>query len=37
VRHDHAAHITSWLKVLKNDKRVTFSADAHALAWRAKS
>ncbi|MEL6521057.1 MAG: zincin-like metallopeptidase domain-containing protein [Pseudomonadota bacterium] len=27
---DHAAYIKSWLKVLKNDKRVIFSAAAHA-------
>ncbi|WP_319799750.1 zincin-like metallopeptidase domain-containing protein [Roseobacter weihaiensis] len=30
VRTDHAAYIQSWLKVLKEDKRVIFSAAAHA-------
>lgn len=30
VREDHAAYISSWLKVLKGDKRAVFSAAAHA-------
>lgn len=30
VRDDHAAHIDSWLKVLKDDKRAIFTAAAHA-------
>jgi antirestriction protein ArdC len=30
VREDHAAYIDHWLKVLKDDKRVIFSAAAHA-------
>ena len=30
VRHDHAAYIGSWLKVLKNDKRAIFTAAGHA-------
>jgi antirestriction protein ArdC len=30
VREDHAAYITSWLTVLKNDKRAIFSAASHA-------
>ncbi len=29
-REDHAAYIASWLKVLKDDKRLIFSAAAHA-------
>lgn len=29
-REDHAAYISSWLKVLRNDKRAIFSAAAHA-------
>ena len=29
-REDHAAYISSWLKVLKNDKRAIFTAAAHA-------
>jgi antirestriction protein ArdC len=29
-RHDHAAYIASWLKVLKNDKRAVFTAAGHA-------
>jgi antirestriction protein ArdC len=29
-RHDHAAYIASWLKVLKNDKRAVFTAASHA-------
>lgn len=29
-REDHAAHLGSWLKVLKDDKRCIFSAAAHA-------
>ncbi|MHA6266338.1 ArdC family protein [Aliiroseovarius sp. CAU 1755] len=29
-RDDHAAYISSWLKVLKGDKRAIFSAAAHA-------
>jgi len=29
-RPDHAAYISSWLKVLKEDKRAIFSAAAHA-------
>ena len=31
IRDDHAGYIASWLQVLKNDKRVIFSAAAHAL------
>lgn len=30
VRDDHAAYIGSWLKALKDDKRLIFSAAAHA-------
>lgn len=30
VREDHAAYIASWLKVLKDDKRLVFSAASHA-------
>jgi len=30
VREDHAAYISDWLEVLKNDKRAIFSAAAHA-------
>jgi Zincin-like metallopeptidase len=30
VREDHAAYISSWLNVLKNDKRAVFSAASHA-------
>ena len=30
VREDHAAYISGWLEVLKNDKRAIFSAAAHA-------
>jgi antirestriction protein ArdC len=30
VRDDHAAYISTWLTVLKNDKRAIFSAAAHA-------
>jgi antirestriction protein ArdC len=30
VREDHAAYISSWLKVLKGDKRAIFSAASHA-------
>ncbi len=30
VREDHAAYITCWLQVLRNDKRAIFSAAAHA-------
>lgn len=30
VREDHAAYIASWLKALKDDKRLIFSAAAHA-------
>lgn len=30
ARDDHAAYIASWLKVLKQDKRATFTAAAHA-------
>jgi len=30
IRDDHAAYISSWLKVLKEDKRAIFSAAAHA-------
>ena len=30
VRDDHAAYIASWLTVLKNDKRLIFTAAAHA-------
>ncbi|WP_065331615.1 ArdC family protein [Tritonibacter mobilis] len=29
-RPDHAAYISSWLKVLKNDKRAIFTAASHA-------
>jgi antirestriction protein ArdC len=29
-RDDHAAYISSWLKVLKNDKRAVFQAASHA-------
>jgi antirestriction protein ArdC len=29
-RHDHAAYIASWLKVLRNDKRAVFTAASHA-------
>ncbi len=30
VREDHAAYISSWLQVLKGDKRMIFTATAHA-------
>ena len=30
IREDHAAYISHWLTVLKNDKRAIFSAAAHA-------
>jgi antirestriction protein ArdC len=30
VRDDHAAYIASWLKALRNDKRLIFTAAAHA-------
>jgi antirestriction protein ArdC len=30
VREDHAAYIASWLKVLKDDKRLIVSAASHA-------
>lgn len=30
VREDHAAYISSWLKVLKGDKRAIFTAASHA-------
>jgi antirestriction protein ArdC len=30
IREDHAAYIASWLKALKDDKRLIFSAAAHA-------
>jgi len=30
VREDHAAYIGSWLKALRDDKRLIFSAAAHA-------
>ena len=30
TREDHAAYITSWLQVLKNDKRAIFTAASHA-------
>jgi antirestriction protein ArdC len=30
IRDDHAAYIESWLKALKNDKKLIFSAAAHA-------
>ena len=30
VREDHAAYIATWLTVLKDDKRLIFSAAAHA-------
>jgi antirestriction protein ArdC len=29
-RDDHAAYIESWLKVLRDDKRLIFTAAAHA-------
>ncbi|KOF18513.1 hypothetical protein AC244_14265 [Ensifer adhaerens] len=29
-RDDHAAYIASWLKALKNDKRLVFQMAAHA-------
>ena len=29
-REDHAAYISNWLTVLKNDKRAIFTAAAHA-------
>jgi antirestriction protein ArdC len=30
VREDHAAYIASWLKALPDDKRLIFTAAAHA-------
>jgi antirestriction protein ArdC len=30
VRDDHAAYIASWLKALRDDKRLIFTAAAHA-------
>jgi len=30
IREDHAAYLSSWLKVLKEDKRAIFTAAAHA-------
>ena len=30
IREDHAAYIESWLKALKNDKKLIFTAAAHA-------
>jgi antirestriction protein ArdC len=30
IREDHAAYIATWLKVLKDDKRLIFSAASHA-------
>jgi antirestriction protein ArdC len=30
VREDHSAYIANWLKALKDDKRLIFSAAAHA-------
>jgi antirestriction protein ArdC len=30
LREDHASYISSWIKVLKNDKRAVFQAAAHA-------
>jgi antirestriction protein ArdC len=30
VRDDHASYIASWLKALKDDKRLIFTAAAHA-------
>ena len=30
VREDHAAYIATWLKALKDDKRLIFAAAAHA-------
>jgi antirestriction protein ArdC len=30
IREDHAAYIASWLKALKDDKRLIFSAASHA-------
>jgi antirestriction protein ArdC len=30
VRKDHAAYIQSWLQALKDDKRLIFTAAAHA-------
>ncbi len=31
IRDDHAPYIAGWLEVLKNDKRVIFTAASHAL------
>jgi len=30
IREDHAAYIESWLKALKDDKKLIFTAAAHA-------
>jgi antirestriction protein ArdC len=30
VREDHAAYISSWITILKNEKRAIFTAAAHA-------
>ncbi len=30
IREDHAAYIATWLKALKDDKRLIFSAASHA-------
>jgi antirestriction protein ArdC len=30
IRDDHAAYISSWIKVLKDDKRAIFTAASHA-------
>lgn len=30
VREDHASYISSWIKVLKSDKRAIFTASSHA-------
>jgi antirestriction protein ArdC len=30
VREDHASYISSWIKVLKDDKRAIFAAASHA-------
>jgi len=35
VRDDHAAYIATWLKALRDDKRLIFTAAAAAAAQRA--
>ena len=30
VREDHAAYVSSWIKLLKNDRRAIFAAASHA-------